>query len=179
MFPLCIVRIHIDVHIVPKASALNMTLKPTFHLIMQSQNWCVRSVQKLSLSRHKKVVHTVDFKYKCTCCGKRYFEKAMYFGHLNMHVGSKPYYCQTCTKSFSYEASLRKHAVTCKGEFPEKIPSHKMSNRQYSVAESWRRRNNKVIEINHIFDRKLHWKIFTINSASRQTLHLTKYGTAK
>ena len=57
---------------------------------------------KFSLSIHKRNIHTEtkDCPFQCSECGKGFTVKLAYEGHINMHLGIKPYGCDHCVAQF-------------------------------------------------------------------------------
>lgn len=65
------------------------------------------------LNMHKKNTHSGQFKFKCNYCGKQLNNKDQYYGHINGHIGSKPYTCINCSKYFAYKQNLNRHMIKC------------------------------------------------------------------
>ena len=63
------------------------------------------------LDRHMKRVHTAneERKYKCDQCGKGFNCKETYVGHMNMHLGLKPFKCEYCGAAYQNKSNLLAH----------------------------------------------------------------------
>ena len=75
-------------------------------------NLCGKSFNiERSLNRHMKRVHTSndERKYKCDQCGKGFACKETYVGHMNMHLGLKPFKCQYCGAGYQNQSNLLAH----------------------------------------------------------------------
>ena len=66
-----------------------------------------------SLRRHHLSIHSEGCNFICQTCGAKYFEKEAYIGHVNKHIGSKPYSCAQCGDKFWYKSCWRRHLQTC------------------------------------------------------------------
>ena len=73
-----------------------------------------------TLAKHRQVVHQNKFRYQCNVCGRMFFDKGHYDGHINTHTNTKPFECKTCGKSYTFESSLRRHVQSCLAE-PDKF----------------------------------------------------------
>ena len=64
-----------------------------------------------SLRRHKDNIHksSQDKQYKCNQCGKGFSQKVVYEGHMNMHLGLKPYKCEFCGAAYQNQSNLLAH----------------------------------------------------------------------
>ena len=63
------------------------------------------------LDRHMKRVHTSneERKHKCDQCGKGFACKETYVGHMNMHLGLKPFKCEYCGAAYQNNSNLLAH----------------------------------------------------------------------
>ncbi|XP_059147017.1 zinc finger protein 14-like [Physella acuta] len=52
-------------------------------------------------------------KFVCSICTKTFHCKINYKGHMNMHLGKKPYVCAKCGKTFAYQQSQYAHQKMC------------------------------------------------------------------
>ena len=67
------------------------------------------------LKRHMDSQHSSKFKYNCDQCGKGFMTKQPYEGHVNMHLGIKPYKCEGCGTGFQNQSNLLAHSKkSCK-----------------------------------------------------------------
>lgn len=73
-----------------------------------------------SLRRHRAVKHSQGCNYVCDTCGKKYYEKEAYIGHINTHIGSKPYSCNLCGDTFGYKSCWRRHMQSCPNKSEKK-----------------------------------------------------------
>ena len=68
------------------------------------------------LKRHMDSQHSDNYRYNCDQCGKGFSVKPVYEGHVNMHLGRKPYTCQGCGTGFQNPSNLMAHIKkSCKG----------------------------------------------------------------
>jgi len=87
---------------------------------MKEKNYCCNICGKKFatdqyLKRHIDAQHSDKFKYNCDQCGKGFSVKQSYEGHLNMHLGLKPYKCQGCGTGFQNQSNLMAHVrKSCK-----------------------------------------------------------------
>lgn len=65
------------------------------------------------LLSHTKAKHKPDPKTLCQICGQAFHNKANLEGHMNMHLGLKPFKCKKCGKSYGHSKSLMTHEKTC------------------------------------------------------------------
>ncbi|XP_063371829.1 zinc finger protein 880-like [Cydia amplana] len=64
------------------------------------------------LRTHIRMVHrNLRFvrNHVCDTCGKAYTTKKTLEGHMRSHTGERPFHCELCTSTFSYEAALYNH----------------------------------------------------------------------
>jgi DNA-directed RNA polymerase subunit RPC12/RpoP len=54
-------------------------------------------------------------RHLCPHCGKRFFWRSAFIGHIRLHTGERPYRCTICNKAFTLKGKLnlhlKKHAV--------------------------------------------------------------------
>ena len=70
---------------------------------------------------------TSDKQLKCRLCGQGLASTAAYKSHMNKHLGSRPYKCKQCSKSYCHASTLRKHerikhSLTSKAEKGRALP---------------------------------------------------------
>ena len=72
---------------------------------------------KNHLERHQKRVHSPNLEYCHTCniCGKVLNAKHIFEGHMNMHLGLKPYKCAVCASAYQNESNLSAHVRNTHG----------------------------------------------------------------
>ena len=76
---------------------------------------CKKFATDCYLKRHMDSQHSSKFKYNCDQCGKGFSQKQTYEGHVNMHLGIKPYKCQGCGIGFQNLSNLLAHTKkSCK-----------------------------------------------------------------
>ncbi|XP_063544885.1 zinc finger protein 845-like [Cydia strobilella] len=64
------------------------------------------------LRTHIRMVHrNLRFvrNHVCDTCGKAYMTKKTLEGHMRSHTGERPFHCNLCSSTFSYEAALYNH----------------------------------------------------------------------
>ena len=66
------------------------------------------------MNRHIGQKHTddADKKFKCTLCGKGFYENKALQDHINTHTGAKPYMCTFCGAAFASHGTWRMHERT-------------------------------------------------------------------
>jgi len=64
-----------------------------------------------NLTRHLKSQHTSneEKRHKCPHCGKAFHEKYVLDGHINMHLGLKPFKCEFCGQGYQNKSNLLAH----------------------------------------------------------------------
>ncbi|XP_073828364.1 uncharacterized protein [Musca autumnalis] len=62
-----------------------------------------------ALLRHKKFVHLVEPKYKCTYCEKSFKRNIHLKEHIATHTGESLYQCPHCPQTFKNNANMHKH----------------------------------------------------------------------
>lgn len=65
------------------------------------------------LLSHTKAKHKPDAKTMCQICGQAFHNKANLEGHMNMHLGLRPFSCKKCGKSYGHSKSLMTHEKIC------------------------------------------------------------------
>ena len=71
-------------------------------------------IGKKVMNRHIGQKHTddADKKFKCTLCGKGFYENKALQDHINTHTGAKPYMCTFCGAAFASHGTWRMHERT-------------------------------------------------------------------
>lgn len=62
-----------------------------------------------TLWHHKTTEHEQKFQFVCPKCGKGFYCRHHFNGHVNSHLSIKPFQCEHCSKGFKYEFSLKRH----------------------------------------------------------------------
>ncbi|XP_041082439.1 zinc finger protein 574 isoform X2 [Polyodon spathula] len=75
---------------------------------------------QIRLVRHKRTVHTLERRFKCSVCGKGFKKQVHVRNHLRTHTGERPFQCSECGKTFSSLANLTRHGLTHTGQRPYK-----------------------------------------------------------
>ncbi|KAK0070211.1 oocyte zinc finger protein XlCOF6 [Biomphalaria pfeifferi] len=65
------------------------------------------------LLSHTKAKHKPDPKTLCQICGQAFHNRANLDGHMNMHMGLKPFKCKKCGKCYGHSKSLMTHEKNC------------------------------------------------------------------
>lgn len=73
-----------------------------------------------TLQRHKLMNHFDKPRYVCRICGKKFYEKSSYHGHINKHVNARPFGCTICNNFFGYKFCLVRHSLTCSNQNVDK-----------------------------------------------------------
>ncbi|XP_005089515.2 zinc finger protein 316 isoform X2 [Aplysia californica] len=66
------------------------------------------------LLSHTKAKHKPDSKTLCQICGQAFHNRANLEGHMNMHLGIRPFTCKKCGKGYGHSKSLMTHEKNCK-----------------------------------------------------------------
>ncbi|XP_063798424.1 zinc finger protein 526-like [Pseudophryne corroboree] len=74
----------------------------------------------IKMVRHRRAVHAMERKHKCSVCGKHFKKPVHLRNHMRTHTGERPFQCTVCGKSFGSIANLRRHYLTHTGEKPYK-----------------------------------------------------------
>ena len=69
-----------------------------------------------NLKAHIKVVHIGDRPFKCETCDKTFPLNKDLTRHKRIHTGEKPFECQQCDKKFTKKDGLTAHMRTHTGE---------------------------------------------------------------
>ena len=77
---------------------------------------------KENLQKHVTNVHTENSKKPVHCpkCGKGFISNQVLEGHMNMHLGLKPYKCDLCETSFQNPSNKLAHMKKVHHIFPSK-----------------------------------------------------------
>ncbi|XP_074654526.1 uncharacterized protein LOC141908388 [Tubulanus polymorphus] len=59
-------------------------------------------------------IYSMERKFGCEMCGKRFRDKCGLRNHMNIHLGLRPHVCDICKKSFSQSSAMLRHR---KGHF--------------------------------------------------------------
>ncbi|KAM4703341.1 zinc finger protein 574-like [Rhinophrynus dorsalis] len=73
---------------------------------------------RLRMVRHKRVVHAMERKHKCSVCGKHFKKQVHVQNHMRTHTGERPFQCTDCGKTFGSLANLTRHNLIHTGEKP-------------------------------------------------------------
>ncbi|MCP9262394.1 hypothetical protein DINM_005786 [Dirofilaria immitis] len=122
-------------------------------------------IRKGGLTRHIKVIHENETKYKCDICDEQFAYRYILKDHINAHTGKNEFKCNICGRKYGYLRSLKahiliKHTEKHKGEKQFKC---NICNRKYEYLQSLRahiralhtdKKEFKCDECNKIFNRK-------------------------
>ena len=63
------------------------------------------------LTEHVRYIHENASRYRCETCGKGFFIRSHYYGHIAAHTGVEKYVCLVCLKEFTWKRSLKAHML--------------------------------------------------------------------
>ncbi|MEE6527426.1 hypothetical protein FKM82_028805, partial [Ascaphus truei] len=98
----------------PEAQPAAVSPSPNFRCPQCSKEFS----SHLRMARHRRVVHALERKHKCTVCGKRFKKLVHVRNHMRVHTGERPFQCTDCGKTFGSLANLTRHHLTHTGEKP-------------------------------------------------------------
>ncbi len=73
-----------------------------------------RFSSRSSMEMHKKQQHEGQFSIFCKICSKGFNHTGHYYGHMNKHTNTKPFWCQQCGKRFYGSSYLHNHKQVCR-----------------------------------------------------------------
>ncbi|CAH2318849.1 zinc finger 574-like [Pelobates cultripes] len=73
---------------------------------------------RLRMVCHKRIVHVMERKHKCSVCGKKFKKQVHVRNHMRTHTGERPFQCTDCGKTFGSLANLTRHHLIHTGEKP-------------------------------------------------------------
>lgn len=74
-----------------------------------------RFSSRSSMEMHKKQQHEGMYSIFCKICNKGFNHTGHYYGHMNKHTNTKPFWCQQCGKRFYGSSYLHNHKQVCRG----------------------------------------------------------------
>lgn len=74
-----------------------------------------RFSSRSSMEMHKKQQHEGMYSIFCKICNKGFNHTGHYYGHMNKHTNTKPFWCQQCGKRFFGSSYLHNHKQVCRG----------------------------------------------------------------
>ncbi|KAH9510191.1 hypothetical protein Btru_043712 [Bulinus truncatus] len=98
----------------PSKSEMRQHLKFMHHHKTFGCRFCdMMFLSSSGLLSHTKAKHKPDPKTLCQICGQAFHNRANLQGHMNMHLGVKPFQCKKCGKSYGHSKSLMNHEKSC------------------------------------------------------------------
>ncbi|XP_076003120.1 uncharacterized protein LOC142996118 [Genypterus blacodes] len=79
---------------------------------------CGKSFYQLCHLKKHQFIHTDRKQFSCQYCGKNYSSAENYKAHQLSHRGERPFSCPHCEKSYGLKRDLREHMVLHTGEKP-------------------------------------------------------------
>ncbi|XP_076106749.1 uncharacterized protein LOC143075266 isoform X3 [Mytilus galloprovincialis] len=77
--------------------------------------FCGKKIKTKSGHRRHEISHsdTEKRRHECKICHKTFADNAHYLGHMNTHIGHKPFKCGKCNKQYTYQGSYKRHLKVC------------------------------------------------------------------